>query len=50
MSRPELSGGEEVESMPTTAWRFGGTEGADEAVLKLKQVEAAKLVDRKSVV
>jgi uncharacterized membrane protein len=31
--------------MPTTAWRFSGTEGADEAVLKLKQLEAAKLVE-----
>jgi uncharacterized membrane protein len=31
--------------MPTTAWRFSGTEGADEAVLKLKQQEAAKLVE-----
>jgi len=30
--------------MPTTAWRFSGTEGADEAVLKLKQLQAAKLV------
>ena len=31
--------------MPTTAWRFSGTEGADEAVLKLKQLEAANLVE-----
>ena len=31
--------------MPTTVWRFSGTEGADEAVLKLKQLEAAKLVE-----
>lgn len=31
--------------MATTAWRFSGTEGADEAVLKLKQLEAAKLVE-----
>jgi len=31
--------------MSTTAWRFSGTEGADEAVLKLKQLEAAKLVE-----
>ena len=29
--------------MTTTAWRFSGTEGADEALLKLKQLEAAKL-------
>jgi uncharacterized membrane protein len=41
--------GEEVESMPTTAWRFSGTEGADEAVLKLKQLEAAKLVEVQDV-
>ena len=31
--------------MPTTAWRFSGTEGADEALLKLKQLEAAKLLE-----
>jgi hypothetical protein len=35
--------------MPTTAWRFVGTEGADEAVLKLKQLEAAKLVEVQDV-
>ena len=35
--------------MPTTAWRFVGTEGADEAVLKLKQQEAAKLVEVQDV-
>ena len=35
--------------MPTTAWRFSGTEGADEAVLKLKQQEAAKLVEVQDV-
>jgi uncharacterized membrane protein len=35
--------------MPTTAWRFTGTEGADEAVLKLKQLEAAKLVEVQDV-
>jgi uncharacterized membrane protein len=40
---------EEVKSMPTTAWRFSGTEGADEAVLKLKQQEAAKLVEVQDV-
>ena len=50
MPRPELTGrGEEVESMPTTAWRFSSTEGADEAVLKLKQLEAAKLVEVQDV-
>ena len=31
--------------MATTAWRFSGTEGADEAVLKLKGLEAAKLIE-----
>jgi uncharacterized membrane protein len=38
-----------VVSMPTTVWRFSGTEGADEAVLKLKQLEAAKLVEVQDV-
>jgi uncharacterized membrane protein len=31
--------------MPTTAWRFGGTEGADDAVLRLKQLDAADLIN-----
>lgn len=35
--------------MPTTAWRFSGTEGADEAVLRLKQLEAAKQVEVQDV-
>ena len=35
--------------MATTAWRFSGTEGADEAVLKLKHLEAAKLVEVQDV-
>ena len=35
--------------MTTTAWRFSGTEGADEAVRKLKQLEAAKLVEVQDV-
>jgi len=35
--------------MSTTAWRFRGTEGADEAVLKLKQLAAAKLVEMDDV-
>ena len=35
--------------MATTAWRFSGTEGADEAVLKLKQLEAAKVVEVQDV-
>jgi uncharacterized membrane protein len=45
----ELIGRGGSESMPTTAWRFIGTEGADEAVLKLKQLEAAKLVEVQDV-
>ena len=36
--------------MTTTAWRFSGTEGADEAVLKLKQLEAAKAVEVQDVI
>jgi hypothetical protein len=28
--------------MTTTAWRFSGTEGADDAVLKLKQLETPR--------
>ena len=35
--------------MTTTAWRFSGTEGADEAVLRLKQLEAAKLIEVQDV-
>ena len=31
--------------MPTTAWRFPGTEGADTAVVKLKQLDAADLIN-----
>jgi uncharacterized membrane protein len=31
--------------MPTTAWRFAGTEGADTAVLKLKQLDSQDLID-----
>jgi uncharacterized membrane protein len=31
--------------MTTTAWLFSGTEGADEAVLRLKQLETAKVVE-----
>lgn len=31
--------------MTTTAWRFGGTEGADGAVLQLKQLDAQDLID-----
>jgi uncharacterized membrane protein len=31
--------------MPTTAWRFAGTEGADNAVVKLRQLDAQELID-----
>jgi uncharacterized membrane protein len=31
--------------MSTTAWRFAGTEGADTAVLRLKQLDAQELID-----
>jgi uncharacterized membrane protein len=31
--------------MTTTAWRFSGTEGADEAVLRLKQLDSQDLID-----
>jgi uncharacterized membrane protein len=32
-------------SMPTTAWRFPGTEGADKAVLRLKRLDAQEQID-----
>jgi uncharacterized membrane protein len=38
----------EVNSVPTTAWRFPGTEGADNAVARLKQLgsqDAINLID-----
>jgi uncharacterized membrane protein len=31
--------------MPTTAWRFQGTEAADEAVMKLKQFDDQDLIE-----
>ena len=31
--------------MPTTAWRFPGTEGADSAVVRLKQLDAKDLIN-----
>lgn len=31
--------------MATTAWRFGGTEGADDAVLRLKELDSRDLID-----
>jgi uncharacterized membrane protein len=35
--------------MSTTAWRFRGTEGADDAVLRLKQLDAQDLIDVQDV-
>jgi uncharacterized membrane protein len=32
-----------------TAWRFAGTEGADDAVLRLKQLDAQDLIDLEDV-
>ena len=31
--------------MPTSAWRFTGTEGADDAVVKLKGLAAQELIE-----
>src|ERR1700689_4662241 len=31
--------------MPTTAWRFAGTEGEDAAVLRLKRLDAQDLIN-----
>jgi uncharacterized membrane protein len=31
--------------MPTTAWRFPGTEGADSAVVRLKQLDSEDLIN-----
>jgi uncharacterized membrane protein len=35
--------------MSTTAWRFSGTEGADAAVLRLKQLDSQGVVDVQDV-
>jgi uncharacterized membrane protein len=35
--------------MSTTAWRFGGTEGADAAVLRLKQLDTQGVMDVQDV-
>ena len=35
--------------MPTTAWRFSGTEGADDAVVKLKGLAAQDLIELQDV-
>jgi uncharacterized membrane protein len=45
---PTCSGGG-VGSMATTAWRFSGTEGADDAVLRLKQLDTQELIDVQDV-
>ena len=31
--------------MPTTAWRFPGTEGADQAVVRLQQLDSQDLIN-----
>jgi uncharacterized membrane protein len=35
--------------MPTTAWRFRGTEGADDAVLRLMRLGGQELIDVQDV-
>jgi len=35
--------------MPTTAWRFAGTEGADDAVLRLTRLDAQEQIDLQDV-
>jgi uncharacterized membrane protein len=35
--------------MSTTAWRFRGTEGADDAVLKLKELDDKEVIDVRDV-
>lgn len=35
--------------MTTTAWRFSGTEGADAAVLRLKQLDSQEVMDVQDV-
>ena len=35
--------------MATTAWSFGGTEGADDAVLRLKELDTQDLIDVQDV-
>jgi uncharacterized membrane protein len=35
----------EENSVPTTAWRFPGTEGADNAVVRLKQLDSKDLIN-----
>jgi uncharacterized membrane protein len=42
------TGGKE-QTMPTSAWRFSGTEGADDAVVKLKGLAAQDLIELQDV-
>jgi uncharacterized membrane protein len=35
--------------MPTTAWRFAGTEGADNAVARIKQLDSQDMISAKDV-
>ena len=35
--------------MPTTAWRFAGTEGADDAVARMKQLDTQDMISVKDV-
>ena len=35
--------------MPTTAWRFSGTEAADEAVVRLQELDAKNLIEVQDV-
>jgi uncharacterized membrane protein len=35
--------------MPTTAWRFSNTEGADEAVVRLQELDAQNLIEVQDV-
>jgi uncharacterized membrane protein len=35
--------------MPTTAWRFAGTEGADNAVARIKQLDSQDMINAKDV-
>ena len=45
MTGPE----DEVGLMATTAWRFSGTEAADDAVLRLKRLDAQDLIEVQDV-
>jgi uncharacterized membrane protein len=50
MAQPETDTGKKgASSVTTTAWRFSGTEGADGAVLRLKQLDAQDIMDVQDV-